>query len=153
MKFIIIFIVITVMSNSCNLDARRDRGLDSPQGLTKDSANSGKSVLFVQWQYPSEMDILDAMDVRHKLEDEIDNALKYAGIGQWIAGDMGPGGANMEYGVNGDQSKAVMVILKILTDQKLEKNSVIATNINFVDSNWVYKILYPKNYNKELNPG
>jgi hypothetical protein len=111
-----------------------------------------RSILFVQWQYPQEIGILKAMDVRHKIELKIDEALKSRNLGEWIAGDMGPGGANMEYGIKGSQEEAMKTILNIIKIEQLENKTVIATDLTYVTGKWTYKILYPKNYTGELNP-
>src|SRR5688572_11284056 len=102
--------------------------------------------LFVQWQYPSEIEFFKAMDIRHELEIKIDSALRLAKLGEWIAGDMGPGGANMEFGIKSDPYTAIRIILHILRKKGLEKETVIATDIAFSGGKWSYKILYPKKY-------
>ena len=108
--------------------------------------------LFVQWQYPNEMDILKALDIRHNLENEIDEVLKLKNLGEWIAGDMGPGGANMEYRIKSSPNEAIKTILDILVKEGLENECVIATDIDFLSGKWTYKILYPKGYNRKFDP-
>lgn len=145
---ILLFYLLFVLSSCSDKKAKEQKTISKE--VFPDSTE--KHVLFVQWQYPQEVDFFDAMDVRHKLENKIDNALRSEGVGEWLYGDMGPGGANMGYGVFKNQSRAIEIILQILAIEKIEKNTVIATDLDYVDNKWAYKILYPSNYNKELNP-
>lgn len=121
--------------------------------IQKDIEFAGdESILFVQWQYSSDMDIFAAMDIRHKLETKIDKALRSKGLGEWIAGDMGPGGANMLYSVHNNPKSALLLIMNILNKEGYLKETVIAIRINHSPDDWDYKVLFPKDYNKEFNP-
>ena len=77
-------------------------------------------VLFVQWQYPNAVDPIKAVDIRQRVEQRIDGALKANGQGMWFAGDLGPGGANMLFDVVNEEH-AFAIIMKILTAEQLDK--------------------------------
>src|ERR1043165_6508624 len=51
-------------------------------------------VLFVQIQPSAFTNVFQALDMRGNLELELDSVLKRGKRGWWIAGDIGPGGAN-----------------------------------------------------------
>ncbi len=105
-------------------------------------------VLFVQWQYPDSMEFMKALSTRQKTEIILDDSLGQSGHGQWIGGDLGPGGANMLFEVN-DAEKAMSLISNILKGLSMEKETVIAIdngNIQRGESPSNYKVIHPKNY-------
>lgn len=63
---------------------------------------------------------MEALDKRQDIEAKIEKALKLKGVGEWIAGDLGPGGANMLFEVI-DVDKAVPVILETLATNGYKK--------------------------------
>lgn len=107
-------------------------------------------VLFVQWQYPSTTTGLQALEVRQDVETEIDNALQKGGAGQWFAGDLGPGGANMLFEVN-NKEKALEIIQYILTKKGIHNETVIAERVYTAPDDWTHKVIYPKDYEGDFN--
>ena len=102
-------------------------------------------VLFVQWQYPSTTTGMQALDVRQKVELEIDNALKAKGVGQWFAGDLGPGGANMLFEMNNKEA-ALKIIHDTIKKHRIDKETVIAERVYTAPGDWIHKVIFPKGY-------
>lgn len=107
-------------------------------------------VLFVQWQYPSTTTGIVALDVRQKVESEIANALKAKGAGQWFAGDLGLGGANMLFEVSNKEA-ALKIIQEIIKKEGIDKETVIAERLYTAPGDWIHKVIFPKDYKGEFN--
>lgn len=103
------------------------------------------TVLFIQVEPSGFKDEMEALNRRHEIEDKIDEALKAKGFGEWIAGDLGPGGLNMLYAVP-DIDQATPVMLDILAKNRLDKKAIIARQLDVAKDDWFYEIIYPLNF-------
>jgi len=103
-------------------------------------------VLFVQLQYSIFKDQMAALNKRQQLEQLIDEELRAKSMGHWIAGDIGPGGANMLFEVQSVE-KAIGTILAILTRQGLDKATLVGRRVNVTADDWFYEVVYPSTYN------
>ena len=102
-------------------------------------------ILFVQLQSSAFKDEMQALTTRQATEDKIGDALKAKGLGEWIAGDLGPGGGNMLFEVS-NIDNAIAIILKELSKVGLDKKTIIARRINTEAENWFYEVIYPSNF-------
>jgi hypothetical protein len=107
-------------------------------------------VLFVQWQYPSTITAMQVLDMRQRVEQKINYALKMANAGSWFAGDLGSGGANMLFEIRNKET-AILIIQNILKKEAIEKESVIAERIYLGPNDWTHKVIIPKNFKGEFN--
>lgn len=105
--------------------------------------------LFVQIQPSAFKDEMAAFDKRQQIEQLIDNELKSKNFGEWIAGDLGTGGANMLFEVQ-DIDKAKAVIQTILSKNGLDKATIIGRRVNIAADDWFYEVIYPLDYNGEF---
>jgi hypothetical protein len=108
--------------------------------------NKVTPILFVQMQYPAFKNEMEALDKCGEIELKLDKALKLIGLGHWIAGDIGPGGANMLFEVS-NIDNAISTILELLAKEGLDNKSVIGRRINEDSENWFYEVVYPINFN------
>ena len=118
------------------------------KGYRDNFDNIGK-IIFVQMQPKNENDF-QVLDLRHKMEEKIHEELKSNGIGEWVAGDLGPGGANMLFEVT-EWKKSIPMIMNILNQEGLLKNSLIMKRLNTAKDDWNYEIIYPIDYNGVFN--
>ncbi|HEX2628122.1 MAG TPA: hypothetical protein VHM26_03900 [Chitinophagaceae bacterium] len=109
-----------------------------------------EKVLFVQVQPEAFESEIDALTKRGPIEMNISDQLKAQGSGQWIAGDIGPGGANMLFDVT-DWEKGMDIIMKVLKEQKLETKTVIARRLIISDEDWFYEVIYPQQFTGYFN--
>ena len=153
MRVSLISLIIIVGLGSCNQNSKtpQHRGQDT---LNKSISSVNRQViLFVQWQYPNSTDGLKALDVRQNTEALINQSLKAAALGQWIAGDLGPGGANMLFEVN-NAEKVLSLIIEILKEQLIQNESVIAIDNGVPERGAIpsnFKVIYPKTYRGVFN--
>jgi hypothetical protein len=103
-------------------------------------------VLFVQLQYAPFKDQMAALDKRQQIEQLIDKELKSQALGQWIAGDIGPGEANMLFEVQ-DIARAKTIVLSILAKEGLDKATLIGRRVNTSADDWFYEVIYPIDFN------
>lgn len=89
---------------------------------------------------------MQALDIRQDIEQKIEKALKAKGLGEWTAGDLGPGGANMLFDVS-NIDNAISVILEVLSNAGLDKKTIIGRRINTEVEDWFYEVVYPTNFN------
>lgn len=122
----------------------------TPQDSTKWTPEQETPVLFVQIQPSAFKDELAALDLRQKIEGIIDERLQAANMGEWFAGDIGPGGANMLFEVQ-NVAEGMKIIMTVLKEQKLESVTVIGHRIYTAPDDWDYKIIYPENYTGTFN--
>jgi hypothetical protein len=115
------------------------------QSVNTIQKSNNPNILFVQWQYSSSSDYLRVLEKRQVVEVKIDQALKRKSFGNWIAGDLGMGGANMLFEVK-DFKESLEVVLKVVKDYQLEKQTVIAQREYISQNNWTYKVIYPRNF-------
>ena len=106
-------------------------------------------VIFVQIQPKSEND-LKVLDLRHSIEGKIHQELNSNKLGEWIAGDLGPGGANMLFDVN-NWNKSFEIIMKVLNNENLLEKSLILKRLNTAEDDWNYDIIYPIDYDGVFN--
>jgi len=106
--------------------------------------------LFVQIDGAAFKDDMEELLTRQAVEKEIGDALKNEKLGEWVAGDLGPGGANMLFEVN-DINKSVSIILSALKTSGFNKNIRIGRSIGFDAENWFYEVIYPINFNGRFN--
>jgi hypothetical protein len=118
------------------------------KGYRDNFDNIGK-IIFVQMQPKNENDF-QVLDLRHKMEEKIHEKLKSNGIGEWVAGDLGPGGANMLFEVT-EWEKSIPMIIDILNQEGLLKNSLIMKRLNTAKDDWNYEIIYPIDYDGVFN--
>ena len=102
--------------------------------------------LFVQIEPSAFKDEMEALDKRQDIEQKIETALKLKGLGDWTAGDLGPGGANMLFEVSNVDS-ATSVILEVLSKAGLDKKTIIGRRIYTEEEDWFYEVIYPKTFN------
>ena len=95
---------------------------------------------------------MELMDLRHKTEQIIENALKKEGLGEWFAGDLGQGGANMLFTVY-ELEKSFNVIKEVLQENNLLDKTLIAKRIDITPDDWNHEIIYPANYDGEFYSG
>lgn len=128
--------------------------LDSIKSSLKDKGyresfdNIGK-IIFVQMQPKNEND-LQVLDLRHSIEEKIHEKLNSNGLGDWIAGDLGPGGANMLFEVT-EWEKSIQLIMDILNQESLLDKSLIMKRLNTAEDDWNYEIIYPVDYDGVFN--
>lgn len=118
------------------------------KGYRENFDNIGK-IIFVQMQPKNEND-LQVLDLRHEIEEKIHEKLKSYGIGEWIAGDLGPSGANMLFEVT-EWKKSIPIIMNILNQDGLLRNSLITKRLNTAKDDWNYEIIYPIDYDGVFN--
>jgi hypothetical protein len=102
--------------------------------------------LFVQIEPSAFKDEMQALNIRQDVEQKIENSLKAKGLGEWTAGDLGPGGANMLFEVS-NIDNAISVILEVLSNAGLDKKTIIGRRINTEAEDWFYEVVYPNNFN------
>jgi hypothetical protein len=110
----------------------------------------GNEVLFVQIQPTGFKDEMQLLDKRQEIEDKISKALENKKLGEWFAGDLGPGGGNMLYTVT-DIGKSLQVILDVMQQNKLEKNVLIGRRVLVDKDDWFYEVIYPTKYSGDFN--
>jgi hypothetical protein len=102
--------------------------------------------LFVQIAPSAFKDEPQALNIRQDIESKIEAALKAKGLGEWTAGDLDPGGANMLFEVS-NIDEAISVILEVLSKAEFDKKTTIGRRINTEAEDWFYEVVYPNNFN------
>ncbi|REG76880.1 hypothetical protein [Algoriphagus antarcticus] len=110
----------------------------------------GNEVLFVQIRPTGFKDEMELLDKRQEIEDKLSKALENKKLGEWFAGDLGPGGGNMLYTVT-DIDKSLQIILEILQQNKLDKNVLIGRRVMVDKGDWFYEVIYPTKYSGDFN--
>jgi len=110
----------------------------------------GNEVLFVQIQPTGFKDEMQLLDKRQEIEDKLSKALENKKLGEWFAGDLGPGGGNMLYTVT-DIDKSMQIILDVLQQNKLDKNVSIGRRVMIDTNDWFYEVIYPTKYSGDFN--
>lgn len=110
---------------------------------------TGSEVIFVQIKAGDTNEFV-VLDKRQEIEDQINEALKDGNIGEWIAGDIGPGGGNMLFEVN-NIDKSMPVILEVLRQNKVEKQVVIGRRVMVNSNDWFYTVIYPAGFSGIFN--
>lgn len=101
--------------------------------------------LFVQIEPSAFTDEMQALNIRQSVEQKIETALKTKSLGRWIAGDLGPGGANMLFEV-ANIDNAISIILEVLSKNGLDKSAIIGRRINTEAQEWFYEVIYPNSF-------
>jgi hypothetical protein len=109
-----------------------------------------KDILFVQIQPTAAKGDLDFLDLRQETEDKIGKALENQQLGEWIAGDLGPGGGNMLFEVT-NLERSLKVVLQVLQQNGLEKNIVIGKRVNIDENDWFHEVIYPSRFTGVFN--
>ena len=134
------------------------RTIDS---LTSQIVNEGlvttlleeREVMFIQIVPDSTMDNLDALgflNLRQKIEGQIDEKLQINNLGEWFAGDLGAG-ANMLFFID-DWDKSMGTVIEVLRKENLLDHVLIAKRIMTSAEDWSYEIVYPIEYEGVFNP-
>ena len=110
----------------------------------------GNEVLFVQIRPTGFKDEMELLDKRQEIEDKLSKALENKKLGEWFAGDLGPGGGNMLYTVT-DIDKSLQIILDVLQQNKLDKNVLIGRRVLVEKDDWFYEVIYPIEYSGDFN--
>lgn len=110
----------------------------------------GNEVLFVQIQPSGFKDEMQMLNKRQEIENKLSEALENKNLGQWFAGDLGPGGANILYTIV-DIDKSLQVVLRVLHDNDLEKQVLIGRRVLVSKEDWFYEVIYPANYSGQFN--
>ncbi len=109
-----------------------------------------QDVLFVQIQPEGFKNETQLLNKRQKIEAKIDRALGSKNLGEWFAGDIGPGGANMLYTVSGIDA-SMQVILGVLSQNNLNNNVLIGRRVMTNADDWFYEVIYPLDYSGDFN--
>ena len=110
----------------------------------------GNEVLFVQIQPTGFKDEMQLLDKRQEIEDKLSKALENKKLGEWFAGDLGPGGGNMLYIVT-DIDESLQVVREVLQQNNLDKNVLIGRRVLVDNDDWFYEVIYPTKYSGEFN--
>ena len=128
--------------------------LDSKKTELQSSYNwtpfKGNEVLFVQIQPTGFNDEMQLLDKRQEIEDKLSKVLENKKIGEWFAGDIGPGGGNMLFTVT-DIDNSLQIILDVLQQNKLDKNVLIGRRVLVDKDDWFYEVIYPTKYTGDFN--
>lgn len=108
----------------------------------------GEEVLFVQIPPTGDNDF-GLLDKRQDLESKIGEELESQSIGEWIAGDLGPGGANMLFAVQ-DIDRSLGIILTILKQNEVD-NVRIGKRTKIAADDWFYTVIYPSKFSGNFN--
>ena len=150
MKTVLLFVLMPCLLFSCKTKQwNLNTHIEERQNLTKASDTPKPEVLFVQWQYPSNLDSLQVVEKREEIENRIGKALKKQSLGRWITGDLGPGVANMLFEVKVTK-QSLDIILQIFKEYNLEDQLVIVQRAYRSSTDWNYKIIYPKDFKGEF---
>ena len=113
-------------------------------------------VLFVQvdpsreHQKETLLSIMAIMNERGSIEDAIDEDLQSRHLGQWSAGDLGPGGMNMLFDVT-SATKALPVVVKALETKQAQSRARVARRLMTAPDDWRYEVVYPTDYSGAFN--
>jgi hypothetical protein len=128
--------------------------LDSRKSELQSSYNwtpfKGNEVLFVQIQPTGFKNETELLDKRQDIETKLSDALEKKKLGEWFAGDLGPGGGNMLYTVT-DIDKSLDIILAVLKQNNLDKNALIGRRVLVAEGDWFYEVIYPTKFSGDFN--
>ena len=106
---------------------------------------TANQTLFVQIEPSAFKDEMSALNKRQEIEQKIESALKLNNNGEWTAGDLGPGGANMLFEVQNIDT-AIPIIMDVLFKEGFDKKTVIGRRLNESEDDWFYEVIYPLNF-------
>lgn len=110
----------------------------------------GNKVLFVQIMPSGFKNEIELLEKRHEIEEKLGNGLESNGLGEWIAGDLGPGGGNMLFTVE-DFDKSMDLILEVLRQNELDDKVRIGRRVRIDKNDWFYEVIHPKKYSGDFN--
>jgi hypothetical protein len=110
----------------------------------------GDNVLFVQIQPRGFKNEIELLDKRQEIEDKLNTVLETNKLGEWFAGDIGPGGGNMLYTVTNIEI-TLQTILQVLKQNNLDKNVLIGRRIMIDKGDWFYEVIYPTKFTGTFN--
>lgn len=110
----------------------------------------GENVLFIQIAPKAHEDELTLLDKKGEIEEEIASELEKEQLGEWIASDIGPGGANILFTVH-DIELALSTVLPLLAARHLAKSTIIARRVMTKQDDWFYEVLYPAHFTGQFN--
>ena len=95
------------------------------------------------------LDALGFLNLRQKIEGQIDEKLQINNLGEWFAGDLGAG-ANMLFFID-DWDKSMGTVIEVLRKENLLDHVLIAKRIMTSAEDWSYEIVYPIEYEGVFN--
>jgi hypothetical protein len=110
----------------------------------------GNNVLFIQIQPKGFKTETELLDKRQDIEDKLNSALDSKKLGEWFAGDIGPGGGNILFVIT-DVERALQTIMMVLKQNNLDKNVLIGRRVRTNNADWFYEVIYPTNYSGDFN--
>jgi hypothetical protein len=110
----------------------------------------GNEILFVQIQPTGFKDEMQLLSNRQEIETITSKALQDNKLGEWFAGDLGPGGGNILYQVS-NIDKSIQIILNVLQKNGVEKNVIIGRRVLIDKDDWFYEVIYPTKYTGDFN--
>ena len=108
-----------------------------------------RQTLFVQIESSAFKDEMTALKKRQEIEQKIEVALKSNNNGEWTAGDLGPGEANMLFEVQ-NIDNAISIILDVLSKEGYYKKTLIGRRLNTAKDDWFYEVIYPFNFSGQF---
>ncbi|WP_426061986.1 hypothetical protein [Hymenobacter sp. B1770] len=115
-----------------------------------------EELLFVQvtpapeHQKESLLNVMAIMSERGDLEDAIGEALESKQLGEWAAGDLGPGGMNMLFNVK-NAKEALPVVIQTLEIHNVQSRARVARRLMTKSDEWRYEIVFPINFTGHFN--
>jgi hypothetical protein len=103
------------------------------------------SILFIQIKPGKDESDLQLLDIRQKVENDSERAIRGKCIGEWFASDVGPGGGNILFSVNNMRDE-INEMKYVFYQNKLEDKVIIGRRICTSEEDWFYEVVYPQNY-------
>ncbi len=110
----------------------------------------GDKVLFIQIDPSGFSNEFELLEKRHDVEEKLGNALERKGLGEWIAGDLGPGGGNMLFTVK-DIDRSMRVCLDVLRQNELDQKVRIGRRVRTDKDDWFYEVIHPTTFSGDFN--
>ena len=110
----------------------------------------GDRVLFVQIDSSGFNNEFELLEKRQEIEEKLGRALEGKGLGEWIAGDLGPGGGNMLFTVK-DIDKSMGLCLEVLRQNLLDEKVRIGRRVRIDKDDWFYEVIHPAKYSGDFN--
>jgi hypothetical protein len=110
----------------------------------------GEKVLFVQIDPSGFTNEFELLEKRQEIEGKLGNALERKGLGEWIAGDFGPGGGNMLFTVQ-DIDESMSLCLEVLRQNELEEAVRIGRRVRIDKDDWFYEVIHPARYSGDFD--
>jgi hypothetical protein len=107
-------------------------------------------VLFIQIKPDGFKDEMELLDKRQAVEEKLNVVLERKHLGEWFAGDLGPGGGNMLYTIS-DLDKSVQVVLNFLHESQLDNRVLIGRRVKIDNEDWFYEVIFPAQFSGYFN--